>query len=91
MGKVFTNKMSQVCDMPGLREILKGAILEHGDFKVFVCESLFVLALGPSLQGPLSRQSKDIIRSQLAAVAGNQVKESLVHPVLLSAARDVIG
>jgi len=63
----------------------------HDELKAFVSEGLLVLALGSALKGPLSRQSKDIIRSQLAAIAGGQVKEALVHPVLLSHARDAIG
>ena len=83
--------MSQLQDMVALKQVVKNGIVVHEQLKAFVCESLLVLALGPTQQGPLTRQSKDIIRSQLATIAGGQVREALIQPALLNGARDAIG
>ena len=85
------NKFSQVSSLSHLRQVVQNSMAAHEQLKAFVTEGLLVLALGSASQGSLSRQSKGIVRSQLAAIAGGHVKEALVHPVLLSHARNAIG
>lgn len=93
--KAFVNKASGITELQGWIEELKVCIVMQDEIKALMAEGLMVLAMAGSLPeveaSKISRQNKDILRSQLSAIAGNQVKESLVQPVLLDTARKCIG
>ena len=59
--------------------------LEHA--KAMMCEALMHHGLSQKIKS----SGKDLVRAQLAEVAGRTINEDLLCPLLLKASRDFIG
>ena len=84
----FQNKLAVLeCMRNCLQEPLKNASSLAEQTRALYCEGLLL----DSLLAPSESASRDCVRAELSELAGKKVKESLIHPELLKAARKLIG
>ena len=86
--KTFANKMSgSAFDLGRLTELQKSSINLLAEGRALYSEGLMIM----SLSNPMDQDSAPCIRAELAAIAGKSVKETLIDPRVLVAAREMIG